>query len=151
MSRLFLWLLKVNRLLLTDKEMHQQSIKWHQCPVRASTNGSLQTTRGRSNHTSFTWTCSELKRCSNGGGGHYPTVSRYNRRSAAIVPYTTAAANMSSCTRKSLQAEWVWRQRGSAAADSMADWPTNSRVKEQTVTFTLRCWSESQLLITLLL
>lgn len=55
---------------------------------------------------------------------------------------------------KSLQADWKrGRHRGSAAtlycdrADGTADWPTNSRGKEQTVTFTLLHWSESKILI----
>lgn len=61
------------------------------------------------------------------------------------------------CRRRTRKVTAGWlkagRQQGSAAAlycdgaDSMADWPTNGRGKEQTVTFTLLYWSESQVWI----
>ncbi len=92
-----------------------------------------------------------MSRC-DGGGGHCPSVSEHNRRSAAPVPSSSSAAAGTSTLRSRSHCRPTKERGGGGGlrphcdrADSMADWPTNSRGKEQTVTFTLLHWSESSL------
>lgn len=90
-------------------------------------------------------TCSKLKSCSlrlirlvlsrcAGSGGHYPSVSKRDRRSAATVPFSLSLVPMHQCHTGRVTAgrtESGGCGEGSAAAphcdeaDSMADWPTN--------------------------
>lgn len=74
-----------------------------------------------------------LSRCA-GSGGHYPSVSKRDRRSAATVPFSLSLVPMHQCHTGRVTAgrtESGGCGEGSAAAphcdeaDSMADWPTN--------------------------
>lgn len=113
-------------------------------------------TRGRCSGASFhlNLQCIKQRLLSNllyrravmGGGGHYPGITRQRREQRHEC-----------CTHESLRSGPArWRRRRAAGvcgsgdgADSMADWPRNSRVEERTATFTLLHWSgdESHMLL----
>lgn len=110
------------------------------------------TTRGRSNHMSSTWTYNKFNITSyfyaplmshwNGGGGCYPAVPEYTRRSLAIICYAFTAALVTAGWLK-----WGDRQGGGGlqqcTVTEQTAWPTDLQTAEgrSSVTFTLLHWS----------